>query len=313
MLKYLIIQLDDSATSFCHYESNRLARLIDLADLKAGIIFGMKQNLMIQFLYPDFELPAEYKTAVESIDHTKIMPAKNPELGKAGVIVCNSIEDFNALNIFEKPIVLLINKATLFEYGDKILSNFGKMKRLNIVIIDVETFTENDFQTYKSLLDKMVDVVKDCYVNGSAPQLNLLTDRLMLDNMNNCNAGDENITLAPDGKFYICPAFYAQGEDGQCGDLVNGLNIKNKQLLKLDYAPLCRNCDAFQCKRCVYLNAKMTWDINTPSHEQCVAAHLERNASRRLLEEIRKHGVFMPETEIKEIGYLDPFDVRKEW
>jgi hypothetical protein len=53
--------------------------------------------------------------------------------------------------------------------------------------------------------------------------------------------------------------------------------------------------------------------VNTPSHEQCVVAHLERNTSRELLENIRKHGMFMPDIEIKEIDYLDPFDKREEW
>lgn len=68
------------------------------------------------------------------------------------------------------------------------------------------------------------------------------------------------------------------------GDLQNGMNIKNSQLYKLDYAPLCRQCDAYQCKRCIWLNRKMTYEVNTPSHEQCVMGHLERNASRNLLQ-----------------------------
>lgn len=34
----------------------------------------MKENLMIQFVYPDYELPQAYKDAIESIDHSKIMP-----------------------------------------------------------------------------------------------------------------------------------------------------------------------------------------------------------------------------------------------
>lgn len=68
------------------------------------------------------------------------------------------------------------------------------------------------------------------------------------------------------------------------GDLQNGMNIKNSQLYKLDYAPLCRQCDAYQCKRCIWLNRKMTYEVNIPSHEQCVMGHLERNASRNLLQ-----------------------------
>ena len=57
----------------------------------------------------------------------------------------------------------------------------------------------------------------------------------------------------------------------------------------------------------------MTLEVNTPSHEQCIVAHTERNVSRNLLQNIRKQGVFMPEVEIKEIAYLDPFDFRNEW
>ena len=81
----------------------------------------------------------------------------------------------------------------------------------------------------------------------------------------------------------------------------------------MSYAPICRNCDAYQCKRCVWLNRKTTYELNTPSHEQCVVSHLERNESRELLANIRKNGIFLPDKEIKEISYLDPFDVRKEW
>lgn len=138
--------------------------------------------------------------------------------------------------------------------------------------------------------------------------------------MNNCGAGDTTITLAPDGKFYICPAFYQENQEDalgnlkhSIGDLDNGLDIKKSQLYKLDHAPLCRHCDAYQCKRCIWLNRKLTYEVNTPSHEQCVMAHLERNASRNLLLSIRKHGEFLPGYDIKEINYLDPFDERKEW
>ena len=62
MLQYLIILLDDSSTSYCHYKvRNKNQRLIDLDNLKAGIRFAMKQNLMIQFVYPESDIPQEYK------------------------------------------------------------------------------------------------------------------------------------------------------------------------------------------------------------------------------------------------------------
>ena len=109
----------------------------------------------------------------------------------------------------------------------------------------------------------------------------------------------------------ITSAFYLDGSKA-VGDLENGLDIKNQQLYRLDHAPICRKCDAWQCRRCVWLNRKTTLEVNTPSHEQCVVAHIERNASRKLLEEIRTLGEFLPEKEIKEIDYLDPFEIIKQ-
>lgn len=53
----------------------------------------------------------------------------------------------------------------------------------------------------------------------------------------------------------------------------------------------------------------MTREINTPSHEQCVMAHYERNASRDLLTELGNiYPDYLSEMDIPMINYLDPFD-----
>lgn len=307
MLQYLIILLDDTSTSYCHYENPaKKAELIPLDILKAGIRFGMMENLMIQFVYPDYELPAEYKEVIESIDHSKIKPTKED----ADVWVVNSIKDVKA----DIPVVWRTDRQTLFDSEPYVANVLEDVPRLNIVLTDVTAFIDADIDTYKAFLQRLSVKIERLFVDGKAPQLNLLTDRMMLKEMNNCGAGDTTITLAPNAKFYICPAFYYENEADSVGDLEHGLDIKNKQLYKLEYAPICRHCDAYQCKRCIWLNRKTTLEVNTPSHEQCVLAHIERNASRELLQNIRKHGTFLPEQEdIKEIDYLDPFDKRDEW
>lgn len=326
MLQYLIIQLDDTSSSYCHYENKNLVRnLISIDNLKAGILFAMKENLMIQFVYPDYELPQEYKDVINTIDHNTIVSSLcNDETlrNNADIIVFHEWAGIESYDFTEKPVcVLRTKKNDLFGRFQFLKLIIAKVARLNVVITDIETFTEEDFNRYKDILHVLSKEMERLYVEGKSPQLNLLTDRMMLNNMNNCNAGWENITLAPDGKFYVCPAFYLAGDEEDfglgkarysIGDLDNGLDIKNPQLYKLDHAPLCRNCDAYQCRRCVWLNRKTTYEVNTPSHEQCVVAHLERNASRELLSRIRTHGTFLPEREeIKEIDYLDPFDIRK--
>ena len=46
MLQYLIIQLDDTSVSYCHYANRKEEhKLIGQDDLKAGILFAMKENI----------------------------------------------------------------------------------------------------------------------------------------------------------------------------------------------------------------------------------------------------------------------------
>lgn len=314
MIQYIVILLDDTSTSYCHYTNEKAdRRLIPLQTLKDGICYAMKENLNIQFVYPNYKLPKEYLAAIDSIDHTDIYPAEMAD--NADVVVFDSLiaaKDY----VFKEEVAYLIrtDKVSLFNEYKIIGEILDKVTRLNVVITDIETFTEDDFMVYKSLLSNLAERVEQIYVSDKSPQLNLLTDRIMLEKMNNCGAGDTSVTLAPDGKFYVCPAFYLSADGYTIGDLVNGLEIKNSQLYRLDHAPLCRRCDAWQCKRCIWMNRKTTLEVNTPSHEQCVVAHLERNASRKLLIDIRKYGKFMSGSEdIKEIDYLDPFDVKEEW
>lgn len=306
MLQYLIILLDDTSVSYCHYENNsRERKLMPIETLKQGIRFGMMENLMIQYVFPDYELPAEYSEIIESIDHSKIKPVKEG----TDVWVVNDITNINA----DVPVVWQTTMQEFLTHESDIKNALDNVPRLNIVLTDIMSFTNDDFEKYKVILGKLVSKVEQLYITGKFPQLNLLTDRLMLEEMNNCGAGDTSITLAPNGKFYVCPAFYYEDEKDSIGDLECGLDIKNKQLYKLAYAPICRHCEAYHCKRCIWMNRKTTLEVNTPSHEQCVIAHLERNASRELLLGVRKHNTFLPEQNIKEIDYLDPFINRDEW
>lgn len=292
---------------------------MSLETLKAAIIYAMKENLNIQFVYPSYELPSGYQEVINSIDHTDIKPAG---MGvEAEVVVFEGWKQVISYSYKQGvSYVVRTDRQSLYSHVDTLCALLNTVERLNVVLTDIEEFAAEDFHSYANVLHALAIEVEKLYVAGKSVQLNLLTDRMMLDKMNNCGAGDTTITLAPDGKFYVCPAFYLTNEEdvigklnGSLGDLSQGLEVKNPQLYKLDHAPLCRGCDAYQCKRCIWLNRKTTYEVNTPSHEQCVVAHLERNASRDLLNAIRKHGRFLPEREdIKEITYLDPFDVKED-
>jgi len=314
MLTHMVILLDDTSVSYCYYANNsKKHRLISLEDLKSGIRWAMKENLHIQFVYPDYSLPNDYLEAIETIDHTNIKPESQAD--GADVIVLTNWKS-SAPKVLDGAIyVLRANSCELQNHIDYIRSLMAKASKIAIVLTDTEAFSDKDIPTYQTILEELSKHLCDAYQSGNAVQVNLLTDRIMLNEMNNCDAGINNITLAPNGGFYLCPAFYYDNpEENNIGNLRHGLTIKNRQLLRLNHAPICRNCDAYHCRRCVWLNCKLTLDYNTPSHQQCVIAHIERNVSQQLQKRLQESNIQLsPNFEIKEIDYLDPFNKYSKW
>lgn len=328
MLTYLIILLDDTSVSYCHYNvAAKERRLIDIDVLQRGIVWAMKENVNVQFVFPDYPLPQEYNELVETIDHTKIKPEAQAD--GADVVVLTEWKERIADCAEGATCIIHASRQELSDNMEKVKLLIGKAARVNVVLTDIGAFTDKDADSYTQTLDALSDHILELYAKGCNPQLNLLTDRLMIGRMNNCGAGDTNVTLAPDGRFYVCPSFYVVGNASvrynqsqrleaspttAVGDLITGLTIANKQLFRLDHAPICRVCDAFHCRRCVWMNDRLTGDVNTPSHQQCVVSHLERNASRRLQQKMIAAGIRLEATkEIPEVNHLDPFVIATRW
>jgi CXXX repeat peptide maturase len=259
-------------------------------------------------------LPPEYEQTIETVEHIKLMPQGNGNIYEDAVLIIDTEKNpqhFTALedNDF-KNVILRIGKDNIKSLSVIVKQLLGKFQRLNVILKDVDKYEASSTTIYKGQLEEIRELIEKEYQKGNYIEVNVVTDRIFLTNMNNCNAGIEHVTIAPNGKFYLCPAFYYDNEDNNIGDLQAGIMIGNSQLLELEYAPICRNCDAYHCKRCVFLNNKTTSEINTPSWQQCTLAHLERNVSG----EFRKNiGADLNITDrlapIPEIDYLDPFDV----
>ena len=168
MLKYIVIELCQTSTSYCHYSNNcDTPKLISIENLKAAILFAMKQNLNVQFLYPDYNLPKEYHETINSIDHVKIKSSTAYNISDADIIIhngMNTIENFNwtkgSVHVFR------ISKSDL-EYIPE-LANKTKdiIARLNIVITDIETFTKSDFEEYRNFLQKLEKSIVQSLANS---------------------------------------------------------------------------------------------------------------------------------------------------
>lgn len=308
MLKYLVILLSDNAVSYCGYNTKEDPEdnIISVSDLHDAIKYGMKENLMIQFVYPNESLSNEHIKEIETIDHINIMPyhlAKKEDIG-----VINSWDETFTISDCE-TIIIRTSLSNIIDHTEALIKLITRHRRVNIAIKNLDKASDTEIVNYGNwILSFATNEFKEVVINsGSIPQLSIIADRLALNSMNNCNAGDEVITIAPDGQFYICPGFYYEGHEPS-GNLVKGLQIVNPELLKLNRAPICRNCDAWQCKRCVWSNLHRTLEVNTPGRAQCLISHLEREASRQLLNSLKSCGVVLPDVEIKELDYNDPFE-----
>lgn len=303
--------MDDTSISFCHYKNLKQERnLIRFDILNEAVKYAYLDNLNIQFVFPDYVLPSKYLEYINSVDGAKI--ASIESYIDADVYVADGISQLNGSIRKDKAYIL---RTTIYEfllYYEELLSLKIFPQRLSILFSDVERFLDTQITQYKDVLNKFIPVLRDKYKHGETPQVNLLTDRMMLSHMNNCGAGDESITVAPDGNLYVCPAFF-QSKQSSVGNIKDGLAIPNAELYKLQASPLCRNCDAYNCRRCIWLNKKLTNEVCIPSHQQCVMSHIERKCSKLLRDTLIQENCPYYFSEIPEIEYLDPFDNRKNF
>jgi|GEM_PF-168316 len=312
MFNYMIILSERAAVPFCYYENPYYAsgesELIPLATLKKGIDFAKKNNMAVNIILGKSKLPVNFEEKLNTETHSKIIPMELSRAYPEAVAVAD-INEIDRVTGFFENIILKISKEDIEKLPGWFERSSANIKRLNIHISNIKDFSESDYAVFDSAMTKTAGKAAESYRNNNFIEINTLSDRLMLEKMNNCNAGLEHVTLAPNGMFYICPGFYYDKPEEPVGDLESGVCIKNSQLLDLEHAPICSICSAFHCKRCVYLNKKLTLEINTPSRQQCVVSHIERENSRLLLEQCRDISTFTEVKPIQKLDYYDPLDI----
>ncbi|WP_459481213.1 radical SAM peptide maturase, CXXX-repeat target family [Clostridium saccharoperbutylacetonicum] len=297
--KFLQFIMNDGITPHCTYRNTRNTKnSMSKELLEKGLKFANENGFTPVFLGD---------SQGNSDVGFNIISGKCNEIPENSIVVCDN--DINIPAGFEGNCILLLSKNNIHKLSDFIKKLYPSALRINVVLEDIEKWSLEDIEVYSMELDILKDFIIGTYVEQNPLELNILTDRLNLKSMCNCDAGNSTFSLAPNGKVYLCPAFYFDDEASYIGDLENGLNIKNSQLLEINNAPICSLCDAYHCKRCKYLNKKLTNELNTPSHIQCKISHIERNKTKELQDALVNKKLIPAMNIITEIDYLDPLNI----
>lgn len=312
MKQYLTIVLADDAPRYCHWTARRHPpRTIVPEALRQALVFAMKRRMAVSLVWPERPLPEELTREARRCEHTDIRPIATAQAGD--MAVAESVAELLGAGMEEGRVYALATTFDDFIAGHEALAAALRTTcRLSIALSGLDKLDDAALCLYGQALDAMAATLADRYTADCQPQVSLLTDRIQLQKMNNCGAGDTSLAVCPDGRFYVCPAFYFE-PDGFALDASGGEpQVANAQLYRLDHAPICRLCDAWQCRRCVWLNRRTTLEVNTPSRQQCLAAHYERRAARHLLLALRERGLMPDSIEIASDDCMDPFEKIKE-
>jgi CXXX repeat peptide maturase len=233
--------------------------------LKAALGYAATNGLTVSYVRGSAPLPAEYSELLSSAGATGISPAGGAE----GGLYIVGPDDIGGGWPGPMPpgcnVIVRFRRDQLPELRACVKSLLESAAKVSVLPADLSLYNDGDLEAYRQTMHGMIAVVSAQHKAGKPVELNCLTDRIVLGQMNNCGAGTKHVTFAPDGRFYICPAFFYSSESFAVGDPEAGIAIPNPQLLRIENAPICSICDAYQCKRCIFLNWRLTGEVNTPS------------------------------------------------
>lgn len=300
--RYMQFITSDQIEPHCSYRNERGTKEVMSPEVfKKGIAFCKKQNITPVLLgIPEGLVNSSYK------DYLKIDRAG---MNGNDIAVYDNQVDAKDSCFIANLILSRKNIENFYTMAKKLLD---EDKRINLIVDDLHNWKQGDLDNYQIQLEKISDYVYQLFLEGKEPEINGLTDLWNLESMNNCDAGVTTFALAPNGKIYACPGFYFDNPDNFIGSLETGFDIKNAQLYNLKNAPICSKCDVYSCDRCKLQNLKTTGEINTPSKNQCLLNHIQRNMSMNLQTKLKENGYDSFTHVIQPIDYLDPFDLIKQ-
>ncbi len=172
-----------------------------------------------------------------------------------------------------QSIILSVTPKNIDSLSEMLISLSGITRRINIMKQSIYSWSQEDVNQYCSNLELFHLF---CNEKNLHPSINVFDCKRNI-TQQQCRAGRDNFTLAPNGTFYACPAFYYYDTAANLGDLKHGLTVIEAPLYTLEKAVPCKECKNNGCIRCVFSNKLENGTLNVASTMQCKIAEREAN------------------------------------
>ncbi|GFI37489.1 anaerobic sulfatase-maturating enzyme [Lachnospiraceae bacterium] len=285
----LLFLLNDSYVSFCSYRPrSKESKYMDKKTIMRGLEYA-KNNFMRPVFVHSTQIDMKELVEYDEYEVLHRIPIEayreNMPLDDYQIIVnCKTIDFLDEIPN-QNNLFFNVEQSELGRLSEFIERMLAKSDRVNV---NVQGLTELfDHNGYYLQLKRCADIIKKIYDETRIlKEINVITDLLFVSSHEGCDAGENSYVFAPDGNFYICPAFYSEGMEN-IGNPSIGIRVKNHQLYTKKYMPLCQMCDTYQCENCKYINRLYTNEVNVSPSFQCMKAQIERKVSLQLQEMLR--------------------------
>lgn len=248
--KYLYFVLDDGITPHCSYSSNKNTEAAMEPELiSKGIEYARVHNMIPVFLGDAAKYLDTYQNNIMHVCMTGQNITENMRIASnvSRVIPiydkCNYLTEVTPSDVC----ILLLSRDALDSVEEMLDIIQPSTNRINIIKQDYMIWDSLDLKKYEQVLDS---IRKREHKEG---QINLLEFRH--EPQKECGMGISEITLAPNGKFYECPAAYFSKENS-VGDIDSGFSISDSDLYSRERIAKCRKCDVHNCRPCFFCQQK---------------------------------------------------------
>lgn len=276
--KYLYFLLSDDSPSHCIYTPHHTNVSMNKHILDEGLSFAHDNHMIPVFLGNPYVLLDEverYRTHI-IIDYASHLGEPVSEVAMQIPIV-ETANDIEALDDRRySSIILPIAHESIDGLADKLIYLSKKVPRINIIKRSVTSWDSEDLNLYCN----EIAIYTSYSGNGVQVSVNIF-DHKENATSQQCQAGRSDFSLAPNGSFYACPAFYYQDPTNTLGNLANGLLVQDADLYGIQKATPCKHCANTNCVRCIFMNRAENGTINVASSTQCKIAELEQHLGEK--------------------------------